>query len=543
MSTPRSQQRRTSGPVVLGLLGLVVLVVVAVTIELAAPPTTPQAAETRVAQAPAQSGVWYCPVTAGEEESAVVTVAAAGDTPAEVTLVRYGEDGPVTDEPVTVAPGAETVVSLDAAAASSPVAVRWRGGPATASYRVDGDVDSEAPCAAGPAPTWHVAGLDTVGDTRSQLHLFNPFTVDAVARVVFGTPEGPAALVLTEQIVVPAGEAVAVDVDEVQPEVADLAARVEVQTGRLAAQAEVVFAGGGRVLLPAVESPSLLAAAGYGRADEGGRSHLSIYNPSEREAAVEVTVSEPRLDGTSLPSEITVPAGAVVRVPLEEASEAGQFGVSVRSLNDVGVVTTRTTVERGSSRERVGAAVARPPAAEWSVLGGSTQGRLAQLHLYNPGSEAVTADVVIDGAPAEWQDLVVEPNAYVRLDLAEVGERPGVPLRVLADGPVTAQLYSRTQEDEPALWTPLGVPARAWTGPSSRPVVRRDPLLTREPAALLTEADDPGTAPLPQPTAPPDATEAPSEPAATEPAGTEEAPSEPAATEPAATEPAVDTGS
>src|SRR5690606_41898821 len=53
-------------------------------------------------------------------------------------------------------------------------------------------------------------------------------TVDAVARIVFGTPQGPAALVLTEQIVVPAGSALKVDVDEVQPEVADLAARIEV---------------------------------------------------------------------------------------------------------------------------------------------------------------------------------------------------------------------------------------------------------------------------------------------------------------------------
>lgn len=530
MSTPRSQQRRTSGPVVLGLLGLVVLVVVAVTIELAAPPTTPQAAETRVAQAPAQSGVWYCPVTAGEEESAVVTVAAAGDTPAEVTLVRYGEDGPVTDEPVTVAPGAETVVSLDAAAASSPVAVRWRGGPATASYRVDGDVDSEAPCAAGPSPTWYVAGLDTVGDTRSVLHLFNPFTVDAVARIVFGTPQGPAALVLTEQIVVPAGSALKVDVDEVQPEVADLAARIEVETGRLAVQGEVVYAGGGRALVPAVGSPSTLAAVGYGRHDEGGTSHLSIFNPSEREAAVEVTVSAPRLDGTSLPSEITVPAGAVVRVPLEGASEAAQFGIAVRSLNGVGVVSARTVVERDDAGRRVGVATALPPAREWSVIGGGTEGRQAQVHLYNPGSEPVTADVLADGAPATWQDLVIEPNSYSRLDLAEAGQRAGVPLRVLADGPVTAQLFSRTGEERPGLWTPLGVPARAWTGPASRPTVRRDPLLSREPAELRSEAEDPvAPAPLPAPT------EAPSD-------APSEAPSEPAATEPAASEEAVDTG-
>lgn len=484
-----SRRARGAGAVVLASFVVLVLALLA---DLVLAVRTPAPAP--VAQPGSAAGTWFCPATAGPEDAAVLSVAAVGDTAAQVTVVHYGGEAPVTDPTVGVSPGEEVTLLLPPGQAALPLAVQWEGGPTAATWRIDEPEAAALPCEAHPSATWFLPGFDTTLGTTSLLHLFNPYRVDAVARIVFATPEGRVALVTTDNVVVPAGRAVQLNLADVQPEVPDLGAVVEVLTGRLFTAGELRFAGRGegprgRTLVPASPMASLDWAFAYARADERASSWLAVLNPNDREAAVEVRVSDPNPEGAVLVEEISVPAGGVTRIDLAEASAADEFAVSVLSVNDAPVAVTRLTALRTESG-RAGVAASRgaaDPANQWALVGGGGGERAARVSLYNPGAERVTVTATAVGAPPDWAEISLGPNARVALELTDAGaDRPAIPLRVDASGPVVAELRSQSFGGALQLWTLVGIPATTWTGPPTRPALRRDPRLPaphRTPAA------------------------------------------------------------
>lgn len=489
-SAPRVQRRA-----VLVLVAVAVFVGAGLAVDVLADPAEPLAREP-VPQEDAQAGTWYCPATAGEEESAVLSVAGVGEEPSRVTVLRYPEGEAVPDEPVEIAPGDQHTVVLGPGEATKPVAVRWQGGPAAATWRIEAGDTPGAPCEAAPAEEWHLAGLDTAGGATSALHLFNPFPVDAVARVTFATPEGRVVLLLTDNILVPAGTSARIDLGEFQPEQPDLGATVQVLTGRLVAQGELRLEpsgeeGGptGRDLVPAAPLPSATWSFGYARIDDTSSSFLSVVNTGDREAAVEVQVSSPTPDAAV--QEHSVPAGGVVRIDLAELSEEPEFGVAAESVNGVPVVVHRVTTLRTGDREGLAVSRGGEPGSTWALVGGGEAARAARVSVYNPGTAAVNVDVVASADdPPEWRSAELPPNGWRTFPLADVDpERPEIPVVVLASGPVVAELRSHYQSGPLRLWTAVGVPSQAWTGPATRPPVRRDPALSTTPLGDIGPQD------------------------------------------------------
>lgn len=502
--SPRISQRAT-----VAVVATAVLVGVALVADVLAAPPPPLPADP-VPQEAAQAGAWYCPATAGEGESAVLSVAAVGEEPSRVTVVRYPERQPTPDEPVDVAPGDEHTVILGPGEATTPVAVRWEGGPAVASWRIEAGDTPGAPCEPGPAETWHVAGLDTAGGSTSTLHLFNPFGADAVARVTFATSEGRVALLLTNNLLVAAGSSARIDLGEFQPEQPDLGVTVEVLTGRLVAQGELVLQpvgeqGGptGRALLPAATEASLDWAFGYARIDETSSSWLSVLNPGEREAAVEVRVSSPAPEAGL--QEYSVPAGGVLTIDLAELSEQAEFGVSAQSVNDVPVVIHRVTTLRTDVREGVAASRGAQAATRWALVGGGAAERRGRVVVYNPGVEAVTVDLVTNAEePEGWAGVEVPPNGWATFNLVDLDpDRPQIPVRLEASGPVVPELRSHHQSGGLRLWTAVGVPEVDWTGPPTRPPVHRDPALSTRPLESGEDSELPELDPAELPDLPP----------------------------------------
>lgn len=508
-TVPRSSR---SSLVLLALAGLLVLAAVAVD---AVSEPVADAALQPVAQGPAPAGAWYCPVVAGPDESATLSVAAAGDDAATVTVVRYTADGPALDEPVEVEPGATLERELPPGESSEAVSVRWTGGPTVATWRVDGERTAAAPCAAGPSERWYVGALDTAEGSTSRVHLFNPFPEDAVARVRFATPDGAVDLVLTDTILVPAETSTVVDVNDVRPEEADLGAVVEVQAGRLVAAAEVDYdpAAGttgptGRTLVPAATAPGSEWGLGFARVDGASSSWLSVLNPGDREAAVEVRVTEPLPDG-SLLGEVSVPAGGVSRIDLGEASSAAEFGVTLTVVNDTPVVVAGTTqLGTDDGREGVSTALAAVPAQEWALAGAGTDDRLSRLSLVNPGAQPVTVQVSAEGAPEAWSEIVVPANGRGAVELGDVDDDLArIGLRVRADGPVVPQLRTFSTSGTLRFWTAVATPAQDWRGPQTRPAVRRDPGLATSPLRPAPTADPGAELPAAPDGAPPPAPE------------------------------------
>lgn len=485
------------GLLALVLVGLMASAALALDV-IAVPDAQPVAAP--VARPAADRGAWYCPVTAGEDEDVVLSLAAVTHEASRVTVVRHPGTEPVAEQPVELVPGRQTTVPLSGADARGPVTVRWEGGPAVVSWRTAGEQSVAGPCEPAPAPTWYVPGFDTTLGSQSTLHLYNPFTVDAVARLTYATPEGRIELLSTENVPVAAGESVRVDLNEYQPEQPDMGVVVDVLAGRLVAQGEVTIAPPGedadgvkgRTLLPAATDPSRTMSFGYGAIGSNTRSWLALFNPNDVDTAVVVQVSDPVAEASAY-GEVPVPAGTAIRIDLSEHSTENHFGVMVEAVGDVPVVASRITSIESAQEASVAASLGTPDVAGMrAVVGGGTSDRAGTLALYNSGTEPAEVSVAAgDASLTGGAGLSLGPNGFATLDLADAGtDRSGIPLVVSADQPVAVTLRSSQLNDAVAgFWTLSGVPSSAWAGPSTRLPVRRDPDLLTTPAEVLGRED------------------------------------------------------
>lgn len=478
-ATPPTAARPSARPVRL-LIAVAVLAALALVADALLPAEADPVAP--LAQEPPVAGTWYCPGSVGPEEAATLSVAAVGERPSIVTVERYPDGAPVADPPVQLTPGDQYDVALPAGHATTPLRVRWLGGPAVASWRLEGGDAASANCAPAPAPLWHVTGLDTAGGARSFLHLFNAFSVDAVARIVFATPDGAVPLILTENVLVPAGRTLRLPLSDYQPEQPDLGATVEVLSGRLVSMGEVID-GNGRALVEGDPEPALEHAFAFGKSDAGTSSWLSVLNPGTEPAAIDVRVSDPRPDAPGL-GEMTVPGGGILRIDLAELSAQSDFGVALSSVNEQPVVVARgTAVRTGSGRRGLALSVSEAASRFWALPGAGTVARQARVNLYNPGTEQVTVDVsTAGGGPPEWSQILLGPNERASVQLEDfAADAASLAAVVTASAPVTAELRLVDAAGTLRLWTATGVPERAWTGPPRGPAARRDPSLSSRP--------------------------------------------------------------
>ena len=481
----RAQPGRTRALAVLGAVAvLLVGGTVADLLAAAEPPPPPPPVE----QGAAAAGSWYCPAVAGEGETARLTVAAVGEQPSTVIVERYAKGRPVADATRTVEPGAPAVVDLSGDDATAPVAVRWTGGAAVASWRVNGQRPASAPCEPGPAQRWHVVGFDTNRGLTSTLHVFNPFSDDAVIRLVFARPEGPKELVLADNILIDGGGTTSLNLRRYQPEEEDLGVIVEVLSGRVVVQGEQTIVppprttgASGRLLLAGAPAPAENWYFDMAADGEGTESWLSVLNPDDDLAAVEVRVSNPRSDATALLAEVSVPPGGVSRVELAGASKDPGFGVSVSVVNGRPVVVSRSTALTTEGRRGVsGGLGAAALSTRWALVGGGTREGEGVISLYNPGATKATVSVTAAGAPAAWDAIALPPNGRATLLLSDAGgDRRSLPVTVTSDVPIVAGLRTTTDGgDELGLDLDVGVAAQVWLGPPTRPAVRRNPSLS-----------------------------------------------------------------
>ena len=444
-------------------------------------------------------GVRYCPVTAAEDETATL-VLATGTQAAEATVVRYGAAGPQSDELRALDPGERVEVALDDDA-QRPVSVEWRGGPLAVSWHVEGERDAGGPCLTTPAQDWHLAGIDTALGAEARLHLFNPFSVDAVVRVRFGTPEGRVDLARTDNVVVPAGGTEVLDLVDVQPEETELGVTVETLAGRVVASAEVDRARideddegpEGRTVVPAVDEPATTWHLPLVNEDgDSWRSHVAVYNPTDRETAVTIHTSDPLEDAAR--AEYSVPPGGTRRIDVSDYAETSAFAALVETVTDVPVVVvgTETFLDSDRSGHTVQQATAQV-SPTWVVPGGVGE-RAEHVAVHNPGGDPVEVDIIAGGEPVdEWEGLTFEANERRTLSLADVGD-PAWPIVIEADGDVSVGLVS-SLEDGDDLGRLLGLAFGPAAGdlPAEPVVVRRDPALATEPVRppdLDDAADD-----------------------------------------------------
>jgi hypothetical protein len=491
--------RRRKAIISLTVVGVLLL---AAAVADAVVPPAPEPPAERIAQDPASAGTWFCPSVTKEGGAAALHIAAVGDQPAQVVVERYASGEAVPDKPRTVEPGTEVVVRLTGKDATAPSTVRWAGGPTAAVWRMFGEDErgAAAPCERAPAPTWYLTGFSTELGSEPLVHVFNPYTTDAVVRLDFGTPDGLETLSIADNILIGAGRTRTLNLRRFKPEESDLGVTVVVLSGRVVAQGELnivppprITSAAGRTLLPATPEPSEEWYFATASDDKSTDSWLSVLNPGDDAAAVELRVTTPRGRGSSLLTEISVPPGAVARIELANASSSSDFGVSLAVVNSEPVVASRMTSRPGADGSILTGGLGAPAASPtWALLGAGSSRLVGTISLFNAGAEATLIDVRTPGAPATWSGIRLGPNRRTTLSLADVrGGEAYLPVVVQAQAPIAAALRGANANNAFEGWQMMGVPDTAWIGSTTRPQVRHAPLLSTQLHTAAPPTEDP----------------------------------------------------
>ncbi len=390
------------------------------------------------------------------DEGDDTTPEVTGPAPAELVIARPGGPGsspaqlerldllddatPRVDLPA-VFPGGEvrTRGPIDEATPAASV-VRWRDGAVAVhrEWRLDG-LDGyppalvAGPCTRSSAGIHVVPGLSTDGGNEARLRLANPHLSPASVAVRFATPGEVEAPLALRNISVPPRSVRELVVNDTLPERTDLAALVEVTSGRLAVEglqlARAAIGGvDGASLLASTTRPGESWTVPWLVDDDDHASWLWVVNLGERTASVELTLHTE--DGGELPlglSQVSVPEGELRRVDLTGTLPEGvtEVALTARS-NGVPIVVSGGVVRADEQAERTGLAVQLGAAASsrWVTSGRAGEDRREVLVISNPEGEPAIVDITFFAgvqavAPESLREVEVPAGSRRLVDLQE----------------------------------------------------------------------------------------------------------------------------
>ena len=434
----------------------------------------------------AKGGVWYCgegTSMPGEfaDHSVVVANPTADAVTAAVSVFPATPLGSVSPSAapaeieLAVPAGSQESLRLAEVMESqySAAMVEVDSGLAVVEQRVQGPTGVDvAPCATRSSSVWHFAAGSTRRDARLIFTLFNPFPDRAVVRFAFVTDDGVREPQALRGVLVPARSLVVVNATDQVPRFSSVSATVEALAGRIVAGRLQLFDGTegleGLTAQPGIPAPQLQWAFPGGPADAGVSEHIVLYNPSEQEAAADVSIRSDAPDsGDALvPFEVSIPPRQRVALvlgddgtsPLPPATfvhratgplaEGVGFWAAVQVYNGVPIVAERVaTAPAASSPAGVAVSAGTPVAAvEHLIAGHQADGTEVGVVVVNPSPDSislVTVSVIADGRTAPIAQLnprEVAPRARLVVpvhELVDLGDGRSYALLVEATQPVT----------------------------------------------------------------------------------------------------------
>ncbi|HUQ40266.1 MAG TPA: DUF5719 family protein, partial [Acidimicrobiales bacterium] len=358
----------------------------------------------RAAAPGALASTWYCgggTATPGGVADAEVIIANPGTEPLAADITAVPSLGARATRRLSVPPRGRVVVR-PRELVQAPFAaafVRLHGGGGVVEEGVSGPLGFDlAPCATSGSRQWFLAeGATTKGSTLL-LMLFNPFPEDAIVDMAFATDQGRAVPSDLQGVVVPPMGLVAIDVGQHVRRREAVATRVSTRSGRLVVhKVQTRVDPGQRGLSVALAAPAAQRewsfAEGVVSTEMFERFH--VYNPSTREAEVEVELSLE--EGVVEPLGLTVPPGERLSLLANDEPSIGRgvpHAATVRSLNGVDVVVERSLDLTGARPGRTVAPGATSPATRWLAAAGVVSDGLDEwIVAFNPGPRRVTLSV------------------------------------------------------------------------------------------------------------------------------------------------------
>ncbi|MET1060861.1 MAG: DUF5719 family protein [Nocardioides sp.] len=371
-----------------------------------------------------------------EEGDSETTLRSASAPAAEPVLVPL-EAGNATRER---APTEAVIVHAEGATAPGLFAARFGGTGVTAAGE----------CAAPAAETWFV-GIGTSGVHSSELQLTNPDSGPAVADLELYSVDGPMDEVRSRGLTIAGNDSTRIDLSNLAPDRAELAMRVTVSRGRVAASVQDSYSVPGKKAafdwLAASSTPTTsLMVPGLSRtADE---RTLVLANPGDAGGRVEVKITGTR--STFAPAglePIEVPAGEVVITDLTE-----QLKGQLEGDEDAALQLTSTVPVTGSMRAVVAGDLVQLPAV--TAVSGQTAAMVPPsgdqallLTTTNAGGGGFKVTFLGD-KPSTWRGRL-KPGTTTAVPV------PDGTIGLLADGPAPYAGGVRTRTSKGSLFLPL----------------------------------------------------------------------------------------
>ena len=329
------------------------------------------AAATRLpvaSQADALSTAWYCAGGSGlgpdgpAELSVVIANAEDHGVTSDISIVGANGKQATTTVEVPANGRARVVGSEFVKATWLAMSVEVLGGRATVEREVQGPLGFDvSPCSSNAATTWFVPSGSTVRGARLDLVLYNPFPDATSVDIVFATDQGTRSPRALKGFAIPGRSVRVVPQQDLPARRPEIATKVTARTGRLVVDRVQTYDGTGDtvkgtgadpVTTPAPKGLASTAAIPTvgprwifpdARVSDGVRTQVAIYNPSTREARIDVAVDHQTPDRYPEvePVQITVPPRSEQTVDLTQVQAITPdvpFSIDVRSLDEVPVV-------------------------------------------------------------------------------------------------------------------------------------------------------------------------------------------------------------
>ena len=404
----------------------------------------------------------YCLPPLGPRGAARTVVGTVNDEPTTIGI------DPGLPNPVDLSPGNILVHDLG----DSPVRVVGFGAPAYASAQVvqRGVVEAAnrgpwysgigaANCATDAATTWYLPGGSSALKNEERIVLFNPFPDEAVVEITFLTPNGERAKANLDDIGVPAGQVVQVEVNRFILEQAVLAAQVDALRGRVVAwkalSARPVGAPPGLQLTLGSTRTSDTWYFPDGVAGDGFDERISVMNPTREDARINISlltgeevVQPPRLAELTVPPRSSKSFNVGASLP-ERRSDLGGISAFVQSTNGVQVVAERTVKYDGGGLTGAASEIgARESALEWLVGPASFAPSLDAVVVMNTGAAPARVSVSLlrpDGSPLrpeELQSIQIAAGLRRRIALEKWTEGAPFVALVTSESQIVAERWS-----------------------------------------------------------------------------------------------------
>ena len=387
---------------------------------------------------PAGSGAstWYCPVGVANPETdraASIAIQNATGNPIDATVTMMTDHGDATVSSVKVpAASSASVRETGSANAMGAVVEVAHGGVGVDETITSSIGESTTACASSTSDHWYVADGSTALGNTMMLHLFNPFPDDAIVDMDFATEQGRTAPGDFQGVVVPARSVVAVNVGDHVRRRDHVAATIKARRGRIVVGREQLRTSplNGLLVALAASQPGTTWDFPAGVVSDKVGERLNFYNPSGRDATVEVTLT---LDqGAAEPLEVKVPTGDRITLDLGGESRVPKgVGHALTVRSTVPIVAERTLdFSLGSGRTGLGGALgATMTARRWLLPQGAvTDTRDDYVTVHNTGRTAVRVSLTVTAA-----GVPTPPDGLTGVRLA-AGERRAFNLRDVVHG-------------------------------------------------------------------------------------------------------------